>query len=241
LLWATANGNPLFAFDVSVLASAKGRARIKDLKEANRILEGLKKESCVISSRPVDLSKCQITVMSDASFQTLDSGKSQAGFIINVSNPVHNEKSRANLIHWKSSRVKRVVHSTLGAELLSAVEALDCAEIVRYIFSEIVGRRVDLCLYSDCMSLVRTSTKEILPRQKSLVLSLAEIRQYCKIEGCHHPNPLCHINTQHMLADGLTKRLSQSSHNLKPLLNRNEFIKKDCTLRVKYGEMYAPL
>ena len=230
----------MFAYEVSQLASAKGKATIADLKEANRILEAMKKEEYLISTRALNIDTCQITVMTDASFQTQQDGKSQAGYIVCCNDLISNERSRANLVYWRSGRIKRVVHSTLGAEWMSACEGLDAGEIIRFMFSELIGRRANLTLMSDCLSLVRTSTKECLPRQKSLVLSLSEIRQFVKLEKCYHNDPLIHIDTQHQAADGLTKRIANRSNSLRPIIFQNFFIKKANTLRVKFGDVWAP-
>ena len=175
----------------------------------------------------------------DASSQAQNDGKSQAGYIIWCNDPANDENSRANLFYWRSGRIERVVHSTMGAELMAACEALGAAEIIRFVFSELIGRRANLKLMSDCPSLVRTIAEEWLPRRKPLTLSFSEARQFARLEKGHHDGPLLHVETGHQCADGLTKRIPYRWNSLRPPIFNNYVAKRKNTFEVKYGDAWA--
>ena len=86
----------------------------------------------------------KIAVHSDASYANLPCGGSQGGYIIFVCD----DMGVCAPISWASKKVKRVARSTLAAEALCAVDALDAAYLIGSIYretmSETAGREIHL-------------------------------------------------------------------------------------------------
>ena len=240
LLWVSVTQNAMVAYRVSSLASYKGIATIGACKEANSILRYLQTHPLTLTFTALDLEKLTITCMTDASFNTQAGGKSQAGLLIMLSNGLSND-TLGNCVFWKSSRIKRVAHSTYAAELLACLEGTDYAQLIRFMASEFFGKPIPITTISDCMSLCKSTTTTVVPREKSLVLVLTELRQFWDSEKKIFPTgePLLHIDTDSMLADILTKRSKGPNHEapLRLALERNRFIKRENTYRIRWGSL----
>ena len=73
-------------------------------------------------------------VFSDASFGNVKNGGSQGGFIIFLSD----ETNSVTPLSWSSKRLKRVVRSTMAAETLALLQAVDGAIYLRQFISEVL-------------------------------------------------------------------------------------------------------
>ena len=79
----------------------------------------------------------KIVVFSDASHADIDSVSSVGGHIVLILIARCNKRSAP--IAWSSSKIKRVVRSTLAAETLSLSEALDHAICLKQIVMELTA------------------------------------------------------------------------------------------------------
>ena len=82
----------------------------------------------------MQLSSLEIVAYSDASFGNVKNGGSQGGYVVFITDA----KNKACPLCWSSKRLKRVVRSTLAAEALALLEALDSAIFIRQFLSEIL-------------------------------------------------------------------------------------------------------
>jgi hypothetical protein len=87
---------------------------------------------------------------------------------------------RAHMVHWRSFRLRRVTRSTFGSETLAMVESMDSALVVREVFSQILGRRLKVRLWTDCKSLVDALETMTMPLEKRLQVDLASLRETCR-------------------------------------------------------------
>ena len=137
------------------------------------------------------------------------------GLAFLLSRTLVGENNKSCPILWESKKIKRVVKSTLAAEALSLSEAIDSAEYIGFIISEIVLRKsnnvIPIECYIDNYSLFENlySTKSV--SEKRLRIDLASIKEKIQkglvsvkwIESCKQ------------ISDCLTKR----GANPYPLIN----------------------
>ena len=118
----------------------------------------------------------------------------------------------AALLNWSSTKIRRVVRSTLEAAASSFATGYDTAIWIRAMVSSILNpndvrrwpeRIYDVPHFNDCKSLVDMAAKEGgMPSEKRTALDFHDVRQ--------HPDQddLEHVSTNIMLADALTKHKS---------------------------------
>ena len=123
------------AFENCSLANACASPTVKDLITAQKTIRKIKGEPLhLVFSGLSDLLTLTFICYSDASFGNLPSGASQGAYVIFVCDAAGN----ANLVSWQSKKLKRVCNSTLSAECLAAVDAINAAFLYREMFCEIL-------------------------------------------------------------------------------------------------------
>ena len=88
----------------------------------------------------------KLQLFTDASFNNLFNGGSQSGQIIFLTD----SKNRTCPLYWNSSKVKRVVRSTIAVENLSLSDGCDVAVYINRLVSEILrvdGSQLDIITY----------------------------------------------------------------------------------------------
>ena len=136
LNWLGSQTRPDCSFDVLELSVSMKQPVKENILRANKTLKKLKHEDCdILFSDLGDLNLLKLVVFSDASHANLPDGFSSAGgFIVFL---VGGNK-RCCPLAWEAKKMKRVVKSTLAAETLALVEALDMAFYLGSILSEIL-------------------------------------------------------------------------------------------------------
>ena len=213
VMWVAVNTRPDVAAIVSHLASRSQHATVRDSHTVNKVVRDLKATSEVLLSfRKIsdnDLAGLRILGFSDAAFQNLSNGGSQGGHVITITP----DKSVAGrfpcaVIAWQSHRVRRVVRSTIAAEIMEAGSLIDRVFWVRSLFNEVVTGKsvasiIPVDLKSDCESFVS--------HVKSLSNGVAEKRLVAEIHAIRESltrgeiRSIQHISTKDMVADGMTK------------------------------------
>lgn len=135
--WVAQGTRPDLAYEVVELSSKFKDGHVSDLIRANKNLLKLKQHRSFIMFP--NLGPCRdwkIVVFSDAAHANMSDGVSSVGghLILLVG---RNKRSVA--IAWSCSKIKRVVKSTLAAEMLSLSEALDHAIYLKQIIMELTG------------------------------------------------------------------------------------------------------
>jgi len=146
LSWPARTTLPGLSFLVSDLQQRTAEAQVKDLVRANWILRkaqemGRHGECLIFRSNNIPDDDVAVVGIHDASFAQQPGHSSQQGYLVLMSvggvftTP---EKQPAMLIDWSSTKIHRVVRSTLAAEAASASHAHDRATFVRVLIAEVL-------------------------------------------------------------------------------------------------------
>ena len=205
LNWLGTQTRPDCSYDVLELSTSMKQPVREDIIKANKTIKKLRFEDCNIFFPDLgDLNQLKLVVFSDASHANLPDGVSSAGgFIIFLVG----DNKRCCPLAWEAKKIRRVVKSTLAAETLALVEALDMALYLGSILSEILHRsnsqRIPIECYVDNQSLWENtqSTKNV--SEKRLRIDLASIKEMIKNEEI---TDIKLVTTSSQLSDCFTKR-----------------------------------
>ena len=124
--WIAGISRPDASYTYCVLSTLQSKPQISDFILYRKTVKDLKSTDYKILVRKLDMKSLEISIFSDASFGNLECGASQLGYIIFLNDGAHNSVP----ISWTSKKSKRVARSTLTAETLAAVDAVDAAMVV---------------------------------------------------------------------------------------------------------------
>ncbi len=162
----------------------------------------------------------RIVFYSDASLGNLGPNKTDSGrgFIIFLVN----DHGIGSVVNWGSNKIKRKVHSILGAETLSFLDAMSSAIYLRSLLSEIMYRDmktkvIHIVGVTDSKQLTDSisSTKQCL--EQRLRLDLAEIQEAVFEEDV----TVKWTCTKDQLADSLTKGTADNRELIKTVESGN--------------------
>ena len=107
---------------------------VADALRVNKIIKYLKNSDNFMKIPQFDKNSLRLQLFTDATFNNLPNGGSQAGQIIFLSD------SRNNCcpVYWNSSKIKRVVRSRLAAETLALSDGCDVTFYVNKLLSKLV-------------------------------------------------------------------------------------------------------
>ena len=120
----------------------------------------------------------------------------------------------ASPLAWSSTRIHRVVRSTLAAEAAALATGYDAAVYIRaivcYLLGEWTGKwmadiaQISQVTWTDCRSLYDCLHKEgSIPSEKRIALDIYDVRQFLENDY----DALEWRSTNSMIADPLTKRI----------------------------------
>ena len=179
---------------------------ISDVIKVNKIVKRLKLSTAFIKIPQMNLKSLYIKLFTDASFNNLPNGGSQAGQIIFLSD---NQKSCP--LFWNSSRIKRVARSTITSETLSLSDGCDTAMFIKALVSETIEinaqSSIKINAYIDNQSLhdLLHNTKHAL--EKRLVLDISSLREMIDRKEV----TVTWVDNKKQLSDVLTKAGSPPS------------------------------
>lgn len=128
---------------VQQLAGVNDPAALVELK----ILVDRAKEPVIVNFRKLhcSLDKALVIGASDASFASMPRGRSQGGYVIMIANPeILEGEAAVNVVTYHSGLLKRVVRSSLAAEISQAASTMDEADFVRAVMAEAVHQDFQL-------------------------------------------------------------------------------------------------
>ena len=196
--WLTSISRPEGAFDYYVLSTKQSRPQINDLVQYRKAVKEIKSSDYKILMSKIDMRSLEMSVFSDASFGNLAGGGSQLGFLIFL----NDKQGNAVPISWASKKSKRVARSTLTAETLAAVEAVDTATMCRRVLEDLMDRALPpVKLYVDNKSLYDTSKTTNVLADKRLMIDMSALRQMVSEKEIE----VIWIPAAKQLADVLTK------------------------------------
>ena len=137
--WAVRATRPDVAFNMIELSTKFQSGQVSDLGKAKNVLLNLKKHKAQLRiSNLRDLKKCQIRAYTDAALGNLNNGvASTAGWIVFI---INMDTGECAPIDWRSNKVRRVVSSSLAAEVLALSEGLEAANGIKDILVEMLGK-----------------------------------------------------------------------------------------------------
>ena len=204
LNWLSRQSRPDIAYEVSERSSYGKHPLKEDVKKLNKLVKKTKFTDVKLTFPKVkDLEKSELICYSDASLGNLKDGGSQGGYIVFWKN----EENKIGTIAWRSRRLRRVAWSTLAAETLALVEAVDAAIFIKNIVKEITNKDVPIKCMVDNKSLERNLRSLKPVEEKGLRAYIGSIREKMtngeikKVEW---------IATNKQLANCLTKKGASS-------------------------------
>ena len=196
--WITSISKPEGSFMYCALSTVQSRPKIEDFIKYRKIVRDLKSCDSSIKINKLDLETICLKVYSDASFGNLPDGGSQLGYVVFISDG----NGVSVPITWASKKAKRVARSTLTAETLSAVEAVDVAVCSKTMLEEVLRMQLPaIKLYVDNKSLVETAHTSNVLADKRLLIDMAALREMIEKKELD----LKWVRTDQQLADVLTK------------------------------------
>ncbi len=141
--WAQRSTRPDLSFETIELSTKFKGGLVEDLIQAKNVAARLKKLDVVVTTSNVGrFEECQVWVFTDAAFRNLNNNTDSCGgyflMIVNIINGL------CAPIEWRSGKLKRKVHSTLGAETLSLYSGIDAALAIKNMVKEMTNGVVDL-------------------------------------------------------------------------------------------------
>ena len=162
----------------------------------------------------------------DGSFANNKDLSSQIGFVIILateeeSREENSFKIQGNLVHWSSTKSKRVTRSVLASEIYGMVSGVDIAIAIKTTLDKITARleipQIPIVVCTDSYSLYKCLVKLGTTKEKRLMIDIMALRQsYERRELAE----VRWINGQDNLSDAMTKTSPNSM--LSKFLNTNE-------------------
>lgn len=172
----------------------------------------------------------KIFVFVDAAFANNKDLSSQLGYVIILANEAKqtsDDDTKAairvtgNIIHWSSTKSKRVVRSVLAAELYAMVAGFDIAAALKETINKVMDRHVPLVVCTDSFSLYECVTKLGTTAEKRLMIDILALRQSYEL---HEINEIRWIDGASNPADAMTKEKDKACGALAQLVNHNGLV-----------------
>ena len=110
------------------------QATVADVLYVNKIIKNVNNSKNPINFSQLNLSNIKLELFTDASFNNLSNGGSQAGQIFFLTD----DKSKTSPLYWNSSKIKWVVRSTIAVETSSLSEGCDVGMYINKLVSELL-------------------------------------------------------------------------------------------------------
>ena len=220
LNWIATQSRPDLAFENCTIGNSSSNANVKTIITANKAIRKAKSNDVFLCfPKSLNIKEAKIICFCDASFANLDGGSSQGGHLIFLSD---NEGIYC-LVNWQSHKLKRVVTSTLSAECLAAVEAIDHCIHIRVCLTEIFGIKTEamgIHVITDNKSLHEAAHTTTSVKNRRLQIELSALRDVIT-KG--EITEFRWVNGKHQVANLLTKN-GASSDKLLDILNNKRMI-----------------
>ena len=177
---------PEASFDLSIAAQHQNPDD-NDVQELNKRLQWqLANLDRGIKYIPIDLNNMKLFVFVDGSFANNKDYSSQIGFIIILANesttiPGNVFQISGNLIHYSSTKCKRVTRSVLASEIYGMVAGMDIAIAIgttlRMITEQLDLPSIPMVMCTDSYSLYECLVKLGTTKEKRLMIDIMALRQ----------------------------------------------------------------
>ncbi|KYK57237.1 hypothetical protein DCS_04244 [Drechmeria coniospora] len=176
---------PEAATDYSVAAQAQLPTDSDIIALNKRIQWQLDHKDRGLRFLPLAITDLKMFIFADGSFANNQDLTSQIGYIIVLANEIEHTdeqfKIQGNIIHWSSTKCKRVTRSVLASEIYGTVSALDMGYVLTQTVNTIVSRlqipTIPLIMCTDSYSLYECLVKLGSTTEKRLMIDIMAIRQ----------------------------------------------------------------
>ena len=204
LNWLGLQTRPDLAYDICDLSTSLKNGTVNLLKRANKVIKKAKFYEVSLFFPKMDLDDVSVTAFADASHGNLTDGNSQGGMFIEV------RSGRDSCpVEWQSKRIRRAASSTLAAETIALVEALNNAIYIKHMIMEILRKtsnQIPVTCITDNYSLYQTAHSTTSVGDRRLRIELAIIREAIAEKEVN----LSWVKSQDQLADCFTKKGSDT-------------------------------
>ncbi|CCU78396.1 (conserved with many other fungi) [Blumeria hordei DH14] len=215
---------PEAAFDLSEATQHK-QPTITEAAILNKRLDWqIKNQNRGLDYIPVDLATAKIFVFVDGSFANNQDYSSQIGYVIMISNEVSRENEfeiTGNIIHWSSTKSKRVTRSVLSSELYGMVAGMDMAysinSTITMILKQLELSALPIIVCTDSYSLYECLVKLGTTKEKRLMIDIMALRQSYERREMQE---IRWINGNDNPADAMTKSICNTA--LKKFMDSNK-------------------
>ena len=167
--WLSGLSKPEMSFMFCALSTVQKNPQVADFSKYHKAVRELRSTQSFIKINKLELSELQLAVFSDASFGNLPGGASQLGYIIFC----YDNSGNAIPLTWASKKAKRVARSTLTAETLAAVEAVDAACVLKNSLEEVLRKEIPpIQLFVDNKSLHDAAMTSDVIADKRLMIDM---------------------------------------------------------------------
>ncbi|KAF5503979.1 hypothetical protein CGCF413_v004518 [Colletotrichum fructicola] len=219
---------PEACFDLSAAAQHQDPSP-EDIKNLNRRLKWqMDSLDRGLTFIPVDLATAKLFVFVDGSFANNADLTSQLGFVIILANEQTNDGSseftiHGNIVHFSSTKSKRVTRSVLASEIYGMVAGVDMAyaiaSTIRMINSNLKLAPIQTVVCTDSYSLYECLVKLGTTKEKRLMIDIMALRQSYERREL---NEIRWINGDDNLADAFTK--SNPNRALERFVDKNKAV-----------------
>ena len=175
LNWAVQGSRPDMFFEMIELSTKLNKGAVSDLIRAVKAVKRLKEEMAIVKIPKLDNpNNWRVIIYSDAAHANLCDGTSSMGAHLVLL--VENDKCCP--ISWHAGKIKRVVRSTIAAETLSLLEAVENGMYIRDHLKILLGLPViPIIAYVDNKSLVEAVHSTKLVEDKRLRIDIAALQE----------------------------------------------------------------
>ena len=208
LNWVSQHTIPEIAFDVSDLSRAFKEGTTQDMRKLIKVVRKTKRSNAEIHLEVLNEKNVYWEIYADASFGNIENGRTQIGYLISL---VEDEGKKCP-IWWKSRKAKRVAKSTIEAEALSVVEAIEGGIYFNHLWDEIVGgKKLDVIVKTDSKTLMRAIKSTSGVSSKRLKIDISAIKETIETGEIKE---VIWVSGKEQIADVLTK-IGVSDENIR--------------------------
>lgn len=165
---------------------------------------------------PLDLDSLRLVLFTDAAFGNADKLNSQLGFVL----VLVDENNNGNIIHYGSTKCRRVVRSVLAPELHALIYGFDQAYLAQHILQTVLSREIAVDAYVDSRTVFNIVAKASPTLEKRLQIDVHALQQSHERGELRY---LAWIPGTENCADGLTRQAPiTSNHPLWTLITNNK-------------------
>ena len=122
--------------------------------------------------------KTRLVGYPDAAFRNNEDKTSQRGQVIFLASERSGTSghSKGSLVDYESQKIKRIVLSTIVAEMCAFMKCFGTCQFLRGLWMDISGEAAEVHMRTDANNLVTTATTTHLPEQKETIHMINQLR-----------------------------------------------------------------